>query len=73
MTKLAGKVAQFEVDVIKVEEPVLPEIDEDFVKAYGIEDGSVESFREDVRNNMERELEQALRGKLKSCGNGRFI
>jgi trigger factor len=64
--KLAGKLATFEVDVIKVEEPVLPEIDDDFVKAYGIDDGSVESFREDVRNNMERELEQALRGNLKS-------
>ena len=63
---LAGKVAQFAVDVIKVEEPLLPEVDEDFVKAYGIEDGSVESFREDVRNNMDRELEQALRSKLKS-------
>jgi len=63
---LAGKVAQFAVDVIKVEEPLLPAIDEDFVKAYGIEDGSVESFREDVRNNMDRELEQALRSKLKS-------
>ena len=65
--KLAGKAAEFEVDVIKVEELLLPEIDEDFVKAYGIEDGSVESFRGDVRNNMERELEQALRGKLKSA------
>jgi trigger factor len=64
--KLAGKVAEFEVDVIKVEEPLLPKIDEDFVKAYGIEDGSIESFRGDVRNNMERELEQALRSKLKS-------
>jgi trigger factor len=65
-TKLAGKTAEFEVDVIKVEEPLLPDIDGDFVQAYGIEDGSVESFRDDVRNNMERELEQALRGKLKS-------
>ena len=64
--KLAGKAAEFEVDVIKVEEPVLPEIDEDFVKAYGIDDGSVESFRDDVKNSMERGLEQALRGKLKS-------
>ncbi len=64
--KLAGKVAEFEVDVIKIEEPLLPEIDDDFVKAYGIEDGSVESFRADVRNNMERELEQALRSKLKN-------
>lgn len=65
-TKLAGKAATFEVDVIKVEEPVLPEIDEDFVKAYGVEDGSVDAFRSDVRNNMERELEQGLRGKLKN-------
>jgi len=65
--KLAGKAAEFEVDVIKVEEPVLPEIDEDFVKAYGIENGSVESFRDDVRNNMERELEQAMRGLLKNA------
>jgi trigger factor len=65
--KLAGKAAEFEVDVIKVEEPVLPEIDEAFVKAYGIEDGSVDSFRDDVRNNMEKELEQALRGKLKNA------
>ena len=65
--KLAGKAADFEVDVIKVEEPLMPEIDEDFVKAYGIDDGLVESFRDDVRNSMERELEQALRGKLKSA------
>jgi len=63
--KLAGKAAEFDVDVIKVEEPLLAEIDEVFVKAYGIEDGSVESFRVDVKNNMERELELALRGKLK--------
>jgi trigger factor len=65
-TKLAGKAAQFEVDVIKVEEPLLPEINEDFIKAYGIEEGSVESFHDDVKNNMERELELALRSKLKS-------
>ncbi|MDD5460715.1 MAG: trigger factor [Methylococcales bacterium] len=65
--KLAGKAAEFEVEVTKVEEPVLPEIDEDFVKAYGIEDGSAESFRDDVKNNIERELEQALRGKLKNA------
>ena len=63
--KLAGKAAEFEVDVIKAEEVLLPEIDADFVKAYGIEDGLIESFRDDVRNNMEKELEQALRVKLK--------
>lgn len=63
--KLAGKVAEFEVEVISVEEPVLPEIDDAFIKAYGIE-GSVDAFREDIKSNLESELEQALRGKLKN-------
>jgi len=64
--KLAGKAAQFEVEVISVEEPVLPEIDDAFIKAYGIE-GSMDAFREDIKNNLESELEQALRGKLKNA------
>ncbi len=64
--KLAAKVAEFEVEVISVEEPVLPEIDDSFIKAYGI-DGSIDSFREDIRSNLEGELEQALRGKLKNA------
>ena len=64
--KLAGKAAEFEVDVVEVEEPVLAEIDEAFIKAYGIEDGLIGSFRADVKNNMQRELDQALRSKFKS-------
>ncbi|MDD5411338.1 MAG: trigger factor [Methylobacter sp.] len=65
--KLAGKAAEFEVEVTSVEGPVLPKIDEAFIKAYGVEDGSMDSFRADIKNNMERELEQALRGKLKTA------
>lgn len=64
--KLAGKLAQFDVEVSSIEESVLPEIDADFIKAYGIEDGSEASFRQDVKENMQRELERALRGKLKN-------
>jgi trigger factor len=63
--KLAGKVAEFNVDITSVEEPVLPTIDEAFIAAYGISGGTVELFRADIKNNMDRELEQALRGKLK--------
>jgi len=64
--KLAGKVAEFNVDVISVEEPTLPEINDEFIKAYGVE-GSVDAFREDIRTNLAGELEQALRGKLKNA------
>ena len=65
--KLAAKVAEFEIEVVEVEEPKLPVVDEAFIKDYGIEEGSTASFRDDVKNNMERELEQALHGKLKNA------
>ncbi|AEG02613.1 trigger factor [Methylomonas methanica] len=65
--KLAGKVAEFEIEMVKVEEPVLPELDAEFIKAYGVEDGDVDSFRTDVKDNMERELEQGLKNKLKTA------
>lgn len=66
--ELAGKPAQFEVDVIKVEEPSpLPEIDEEFVKSYGLEDSTLESFRDDVKQTMARELEQALEAQYKQA------
>jgi trigger factor len=65
--KLAGKPAQFEVEVVKVESAILPEIDEEFIKAYGVEAGTVEEFRNDVEENLSRELKHVLRGKLKNA------
>lgn len=64
--KLAGKTAEFAVDVIKVEEPLLPEVNEDFIKSYGSKDGLMATFRADVKANMERELAQALHVQLKN-------
>ena len=57
---LAGKEATFEAKVLKVTEPALPELDEEFVKSFGVEDGTVESLRSEIRGNMERELKQKL-------------
>ncbi len=65
--KLAGKSATFDIEVSKVEHASLPEIDDDFIKAYGVEDGSLSSFNEDIQANMERELALALKGKLKNA------
>ncbi|MDD2761465.1 MAG: trigger factor [Methylomonas sp.] len=64
--KLAGKAADFEIEMVKVEEPVLPELDADFIKAYGVEEGDADAFRSDVRANMERELTQGIKSKLKN-------
>ena len=65
-TKLAGKLAEFSVEVAKVEEPGLPAVDEEFIKGYGTQDGLMATFRTDIKTNMERELAQALHGKLKN-------
>jgi trigger factor len=62
---LAGKTAQFAIKVREVKEPALPPVDDDFAMAFGIEDGSVEKLREEVRANMAREVEQTVRNRVK--------
>lgn len=62
---LAGKKAVFEVDMVKVAEPVLPEIDAEFIKAFGLEDATAETFRKEIRSNMERELEDKIGAVIK--------
>ncbi len=62
---LAGKEATFDVIVKSVAEPKLPEVDEEFVKSLGVEDGTEESLRKEVRENMERELKQKLKSSTK--------
>jgi trigger factor len=49
-----------------VAEPVLPDLDEEFARAFGIADGDIQRFREDVRANMNRELKQKIRGTIKN-------
>ena len=63
---LKGKPAKFEISVKKVEEPQLPELNEEFFARFGVEEGGEEGFRTEVRKNMERELRQAIKGKTKT-------
>jgi len=63
---LASKAAQFKVTVKEVAAPELPELNEAFFKQFGVEETTVEGFRAEVRKNMERELRQALKTKVKN-------
>ncbi len=63
---LAGKEAEFNITVNKVESPELPEVDAEFARAFGIEDGNIEQLRGEIRANMERELEKKLRTDMKN-------
>lgn len=62
---LAGKPVRFEVTVDAVAEPVVPELDAELVKTFGVEDGDVEHFKSDVRANMERELKDRIQARTK--------
>jgi len=64
--KLAGHLAAFHVNILKVEEQAPAPLDEDFAKGFGIVDGSLDSLRSEVRANMERELNEAIRQKVRS-------
>jgi len=63
---LSGKSATFEVEVLKIESADLPEVDVDFIKAYGMESGDEAEFRADIEKNMQRELGVALKNRLKN-------
>ncbi|HEY4090016.1 MAG TPA: trigger factor [Luteibacter sp.] len=64
--ELAGKTAKVTFNIIKVQEPNLPAIDAEFIQLFGVADGSVETFRKEVRANLERELKATLMARLKS-------
>jgi len=63
--ELAGKQAQFKVTARKVEESALPEVDEDFCRSFGIEEGGVERLRAEVEENMREEARLRVRDTLK--------
>jgi len=63
---LRDKAAVFKITAHKVSKAVLPELDDTFLAAFGVKDGGVEKFREDVRKNMTRELKQAVKNKVKT-------
>jgi len=64
-TDLAGKKVEFAINVKQVAESILPDIDEELVKGYGIESGDVEALRADIRANMERESTTKVKSEIK--------
>ena len=65
--ELAGQAAEFAITVRDVSRPVLPEVDEDFIKALGIDEGTADAFRAEVRSNLERERDERVRGLLRQA------
>ncbi|ULJ62439.1 trigger factor [Wielerella bovis] len=57
---VAGKTAVFTITVHNVAEAELPEVDANFAKALGIEDGDVAKMRAEVKKNVSREVKRRV-------------
>jgi trigger factor len=57
---LAGKTAEFAINTHRVEKEVLPELNDEFAESFNVTEGGMEQFRQDVRENMEREAKQKV-------------
>lgn len=62
---LKGKAAKFAIKINKVEVRELPELNDEFVAKFGVAEGGVEALKAEVRKNMERELKQAVKNRIK--------
>ncbi len=63
---VAGKRASFELTVKQVEEPHLPEMDADFARSLGVEDGDLATMRTEVKANIEREVKKRIQADIKN-------
>ncbi len=63
--ELAGKATTFDLTVKQVEAPVLPEVNEEFAKQFGVPNGDLLKMRSDIRSNLEREVAARVRAKTK--------
>lgn len=63
---IAGKTAKTNIKVTQVAEATLPEVDQAFIRSFGVKSGDADQFRGDIRANLERELKGALMHRLRS-------
>jgi len=70
---VAGKEADFLVTMKKIEAQHLPELDEAFIKSLGIEAGTVEAMRADVKKNLEREVKFRVLARNKAAAMGALV
>jgi len=64
--ELAGKDAVFTIKVNTVSEATKPELNEEFFARFNPKEEGEAGFRAEIRSNMSREMNQALKAKLKN-------
>lgn len=64
-TQLAGKTVNYSVTYNSVSQPKYPEVDADFAKSLGVDDGNIEKMRAEIKQSLEQEVERRTKAKIK--------
>lgn len=62
---VAGKTAEFKVTLKQIEWAHMPEVDAEFAKSLGIPDGDLGKMREDIKTNLQREVSNRIKARVK--------
>ncbi len=63
--QIAGKTVEYEVTFNSVSQPILPEIDGEFAKSLGVDDGDVVKMRAEIKLSLEQEVEKRVKARIK--------
>ena len=63
--ELAGQTVSFDITVKEVREAILPEVDAEFAKSLGVENGDIDKMRAEIETNLKREVKKRLQSKVK--------
>lgn len=65
LTDKAGKPVDFVINVSKVYEGDIPQVNADFLKKLGVDSGNVDDLKSQIRSSLEQERDRLVKAKLK--------
>lgn len=63
--QLAGKTVTYDVKFVSVSQPVYPEVDAEFAKNLGVEDGNLDTMKAEIKQSLEQEVDKRIKARVK--------
>ncbi len=67
VSEMASKELTVEFEIIDHKKGKLPKVDESFVKSFGIDSGKEDDLKSEIKDNLNRELNNVIQGKTKQA------
>ena len=64
---MAGQKLKIDFEVVSHKRGKLPKVDEEFVKSFGVDSGKEEDLRNEIADNLKRELKNVIQAKNKTA------